>query len=260
MIISASRRTDLPAFHASWFMDRVRAGFCLVPNPMYPKKSTAVDLTPSEVDAIVFWTKNPRPLMADLPELTQRGYKFYFQYTVTGYGETFEPRVPALGETIETFRELAESTPVVWRYDPILFTPTRTPTYHAERFGEIARALKGSTSRVVVSIVDLYGHAKRNLRQSVASRPDGFDAAIASMVETATECGMQIQSCSEELQGYGIEPGKCIDGELLKELFDLKVTRQKDPSQRKACGCVKSRDIGTYGTCKHGCKYCYAVR
>jgi hypothetical protein len=260
MIISCSRRTDIPAFFAPWLMNRIAAGYCTVPNPMNPRQIARVSLAPPDVCAIVFWTKNAAPLLPHLSELSERGYHYTFQYTFTGYGRALEPHVPGIGQTVSTFTALATRLGperVVWRYDPIVVGPGLSLEHHVTRFRELASLLRGTTTSVVVSILDLYKKTQRHLAgvQEVTPHPEtlpGFGDTMAALATTAAEHGMEIKSCAEEidLRPFGIAAGKCADS----------VGQRKDPSQRAACGCVTSRDIGAYDTCKHGCRYCYATR
>ena len=274
MIISASRRTDIPAFFTDWFMDRVRAGYCEVVNPYRADQVSRVSLLPEDVDVIVFVTRDARPLLPHLPELDARGLRYCFQYTLTGYPRALEARTPAVEEALDTLRRLVEHVGpdrLLWRYDPILFTDLTPPHYHAEQFARLATALHGLTRRVTVSIMDEYRWvtARLNrLEQSGVSRlpiepeSDEFGGLLRSLAATAHAHGMEIASCAEplDLQRYGIATGKCIDDAYLRRVFHIDVTRRKDPSQRKPCGCVISKDIGAYNTCRHGCLYCYATR
>lgn len=275
MIISASRRTDIPAFFKDWFMNRIREGYCTFLNPMNAHHVVRVDLRPEQVDIIVFWTKNPTPLIPHLPELDERGYRYYFQYTVNGYGPDLEPRVPPLPESVSTFRHLADligSRKVIWRYDPIIFSGRTTPRYHLDRFAEIAAQLKGYTTRAVVSIVDEYRAAvsrlKRLAEQSdfqgklAMPAPEELADFFIEMSTIAHSNNMEIFSCAEELDldAYGIRHGRCIDDAYIADVFGLVLRASKDKSQRAACGCIASRDIGMYDTCLHDCAYCYATR
>ena len=274
MIISASRRTDLPAFYARWFINRVRAGYCLVPNPFNPQQISRISLAPEDVDVIVFWTRHPRPLFPYLQELDERGYRYYFQYTLMDNPRALDARTPSLEVALDTFRELARRIGpqrVIWRYDPIVFSNLTSPEFHARTYARIARALRGYTRRSVISLVDAYRKSERRLRalasQGIAlTAPDAlpqeeFDRLMQRLVESAHNNDMQITSCAEEidLQGYGIQPGKCVDDEYIRQVFGIDVTHTKDPTQRAACGCVVSRDIGVYDTCPFECQYCYAT-
>jgi len=274
VIVSASRRTDIPKFFAEWFMDRVRAGSCMCPNPFNPKQVFEVSLRPEDVDVIVFWSKDPEPLLPHLHELDRRGFRYYFQFTLNGYPPFLEPGVPPLERTLATFRRLSEAVSperVIWRYDPIVLTSATDASYHERRFREIATALAGKTRRVVISLVDDYRGSRARLARlasqgiQVAQRCSADDpptaGLLATMARVAADSGMEIVTCAEEksLESLGIKPGKCIDDEYIARVFGIRVPGKKDPGQRAACGCVVSRDIGVYGTCRHGCLYCYAV-
>jgi hypothetical protein len=274
MILSCSRRTDVPAFYAEWLGERLREGFCVVPNPFNPKQESRLSLQPEDVDAIVFWTRHARPLFPLLGELDRRGYRHYFLYTITGYDRRLEPRVPALSVALETFRELARRRPagsVVWRYDPIVLGEAYPPEEHLLRFREIASALEGHAKRVVISLMDLYRKTERRVAEvlewgsEVAREPEdwpGLDELLAALAGIAREHGLTIEACSEarDFSALGIERAKCIDDRLLTELFGGEWPAKKDPGQREACGCVPSRDIGVNDTCLFGCRYCYATR
>jgi hypothetical protein len=274
MIISASRRTDIPAFYAQWFINRVRAGYCTVPNPFNPRQVAHVPLGPEDVDVFVFWTRNPRPLFPYLAELDQRGYRYYFQYTLLDNPSTMDTHTPPLDVSLRTFCELAEQVgadKLIWRYDPIVLTTAIGATFHTQTYARIARALQGHTYRSVISFVDVYRKAQARLRDMAQEgyklaaydgRPSKrFDELLRSLVQTATDCDMEIVSCAEtiDLRKYGVRPGKCVDDDFISLVFGLTVTAKKDRSQRKPCGCVISNDIGMYDSCLFGCQYCYAT-
>jgi len=272
MIISASRRTDIPAFYSDWLMDKIRKGFCSTANPFNPNQITEISLKPEFVDVIVFWTKNANPLMMHLTELDDRGYKYYFQYTVNGYPELLEPKIPPIDECLSTFRELSNKIgpeKVIWRYDPIIFTNLTDTDYHLNKFEQIANNLAGYTNRVVVSIFDEYRGALARLSKlankgvQVTQLPetDAFNTFSKRLFEIAKATNMEITSCAEnKFDPSIIKPGKCIDNELIMKVFNIDVSNEKDKHQRAECGCVQSKDIGVYDTCQHGCVYCYARR
>lgn len=271
MIISASRRTDIPAFFSSWFMNRVRDGYCTTFNPFNRKQVTYVSLRPEDVEVIVFWTKNPWPLMSHLHELDSAGLNYYFQYTMNGYPKVLEANLPNLQECIDTFANLADAIgpeKVIWRYDPILFSNLTDLGYHQERFASLAESLRGKTKRVVISVVDNYRKATYNFRRlaerGVHVESDVGERQLARLmqfiVRTAGENGLSVFSCAEtlDLEQYGVRRGKCVDDDYIREVLGIDVTRDKDKNQRPECGCVISKDIGAYDTCLHGCSYCYA--
>lgn len=271
IIISASRRTDIPAFYSQWFINRIREGYCTVFNPFNRHQVNRISLNPSDVDVIVFWTKNAWPLMVHLDELDERGFKYYIQYTINGYPFQLEPNIPQLDTTIETFSQLATklgSDKVIWRYDPILISNISGYDYHFKQFEKIARYLRGKTHRVIISIVDDYrktANKFKNLKKQdifVVKEPNYQEIRILmrSLSDLARKNGMEIFSCAEtiNLESDGIPPGKCIDDQYILRTFGLDVARVKDKSQRLECGCIKSKDIGIYNTCLYSCAYCYA--
>jgi len=270
MLISASRRTDIPAFYADWFMNRLEAGFVLTRNPFNSRQIRRVELRPDAVEAIVFWTRNPTRLLPYLDRIDALGYRYYFQFTLTGYPRALERATPALPRAIRVFRHLSERLGpkrVIWRFDPILLTNLTPPAELLRLFAFLARALAGHTRRVVISFADLPPRITANLRkvpeltwQDITDQPAPLLELAARLAELARAHGMQIQTCAEplELGQFGIARGKCIDEALLAELFDLRLSPAKDPGQREACRCIRSVDIGAYDSCPHGCIYCYA--
>jgi DNA repair photolyase len=271
MIISASRRTDIPAFYSEWFSERVKDGYLLVRNPFNAHQIRHVTLSPETVSAIVFWTRNPKNIFHLLSTLDKEGFNYYFQYTITGYPRVFEKSVPSPLQAIETFLHLSDLIGpgrVVWRYDPILLSNTLTIDEHKRLFSKIASLLAGKTIRSVISFADFYQKTEKNLSKIPNEKYDDitkqkellYDLS-AFMAKTAESNGMSITSCAEivDLSSIGIPHGKCIDEKILSEEFGLNVSSVKDSGQREACGCIKSIDIGEYNTCLHGCSYCYAT-
>lgn len=274
MIISASRRTDLPAFYTPWFMNRVRAGYCGVPNPYNPAQVSYVSLRPDDVDVIAFWSRDPRPMFAHLDELEGRGMRSYFMVSLLNYPPPIDMGSPSLGRSLDTLETLSRRTGpdrVVWRYDPILLSDVTPPEFHLQNFERLAGALSGVTRRVIVSFYTPYAKADGRMQalagmgarliEPAGPRQPWFGGLLRGMAEIAQRNGMAIQSCAEkrDLAPYGILPGKCIDDEFIFKVFGLRVADRKDPGQRDACGCVLSRDIGMYDTCLFGCPYCYAT-
>lgn len=271
MIISASRRTDIPAFYSEWFMNRVRAGFLLSRNPFNAHQIKRISLLRKDVEVIVFWTRNPYHLMPYLQELDKKGYLYYFQYTITGYPRILEKSVPNTYKAIETFIELSSkigSDRVIWRYDPILLSNLLPIDEHKRIFYKIAKALAGKTKRVVVSFSDFYKKTERNLNgiegliySDITKDGNALLDLSRYMQAVSSEFGMEIQSCAEtvDLSCAEVSHGKCVDDQLINKIFGVDVNRVKDKNQREACGCVKSFDIGVYNTCLHGCSYCYAT-
>lgn len=275
MIISASRRTDIPAYYAEWFMNRIDAGYCAVPNPFNRNQVSYISLDPENVEAIVFWTRNPARLMPRLTELDQKISKYYFQFTLVNNPKEIDPHSASLKKSISTFQQLADQIGkerVIWRYDPIFLSNITGFQYHIDQYCQIAEMLKGYTNRSVISFVDSYRKAGKRIKDldKLGIKPlpseslllEDIKEFVSQLVVSAETNGMEIQSCAENINliSFGIQPGKCIDDALIRRLFKNNPTSKKDPSQREECGCVASRDIGVYDSCLNGCVYCYATK
>lgn len=263
MILSASRRTDLPCAHAEWLCARFRAGETLVRNPMNPRRVSRVSLRREDVDGIVFWSKNPRPLMARLDAFD--GYAYYFQFTLNGYGPEIEPNLPGVAERLATFRALSGKIGperVLWRYDPILLSRVHSEAWHEDCFGRLAEALRGCTQRATISFLDIYARNRSRLLQAGAAAPDGetMHRLAAKIARTARANGMEPCACAEatDFGGCGVARARCVDAELLGRIGGIPLRAPRDPNQRAECGCAVSVDLGTYNTCPNGCVYCYA--
>ncbi|MDE6387431.1 MAG: DUF1848 domain-containing protein [Lachnospiraceae bacterium] len=264
MILSVSRRTDIPNYYSDWFLNRIKEGYLYVRNPMNAHQVSKIILSPELVDCIVFWTKNPEPMLDRLEELAP--YPFYFQFTLTGYGSDIECNVPhKKRRMIPIFQELSRrigQERVIWRYDPILFTQKYTPEYHLKAFEQIADAIRGYTSKCVISFVDAYTkNAKSMAALAPYMLPDGELTAFAGEIaRIAAENSMRVGSCAEkiDLADCGIEHNCCIDKELIEKITGSCIQAGKDKNQRIECGCVESIEVGTYDTCRNDCLYCYA--
>lgn len=275
MIISASRRTDIPAFYSDWFMERIRAGYFLRVNPYNRRQVSGFSLQPDDVDAICFWTKNPRPLLPSLAELDARGLRYYFQFTLNPYDRRFEPLLASRDERLATFRQLAArigSNRVIWRYDPVILSSATPVAWHLAQAEQLARQLHRSTSRLMFSFCDFYGNGRGRLYRTLAAA--GISLTDITAPEHAAELAalthgfkaiadryaLQIVTCSEaiNLSAAGIEPGACIDARLINALFGRTITTGRDRHQRPACGCAASVDMGSYNCCPSRCIYCYA--
>ena len=265
MIISASRRTDIPAYYSGWLINRIKAGFVLVRNPRNPRQVSKILLSPEHVRGIVFWTKNPANMMKYLSELND--YMYYFQFTLTPYGRDIEPNLPSKpDELIQIFKQLSVTlgaNRVIWRYDPILINEKYTMDYHYRAFEKISEALASFTKKVIISFIDPnYRNVKRHISQlRLKDFEDEQKVELAkNLVGIAARYGLVVESCSGkiDLQRFGIGPSRCIDYKLFEELLGCEISASKDKFQRPECGCMPSIDIGVYNTCLHGCKYCYA--
>ena len=268
MILSVSRRTDIPAFYGEWFLNRLKEGFVLVRNPVNPKQVSRIALNRETVDCIVFWTKNPRNFMEHLKEL--KDYPFYFQFTLNGYGVEMEPGIPDKTKwMIPLFQELSRQIGKdrnIWRYDPVLISEQYSLEWHIHKFEEMAAALEGYTDRVVISFLDLYRKIQKKLaHMGVRTLTEEEIVSFAEASgKAARKHGMEIVTCAEKytqrynLSRFGICPGSCVDYRLVEKVIGMDISVDKDKNQRPECGCAASIDIGAYDTCPNGCVYCYA--
>jgi hypothetical protein len=268
-VISASRRTDIPAFYPQWFMNRIRSGYVRWLNP-FSKATYHVSLRPEDVSAIVFWSKNFIPLLPFLDELDAGGYGMIFHFTITGLPKIFEPNVPDADELVECARILSDrygSESVIWRYDPVLMSSITDHEYHIDRFRYLCSKLEGTIRTCYFSFAVFYGKVLRNTQLLKSETGiECYDLPVddrVSLANTLTEIAAEhrIEMCSccgDYLVGGKIKKAHCVDSELLQHLFPDKIGTLAQRPTRKECGCYESKDIGTYGTCPHGCIYCYA--
>lgn len=265
MILSVSRRTDIPACYPDWFMRRLREGYAMVRSPFNLRQVSRVSLSREAVDCIVFWTKNPAPMLPHLPEIARMGYPCLFQVTLNPYGTDVERALPPLHARVEAMRTLAGflgSERVTWRYDPILLSADCTVDWHVRQFAALAQALEGCTERCVISFLDVYDKIRRRLREQGLRAPEEVEVRqiARALAQAAASHGMKIQTCAEhyDLSDLGVEHGACIDGQVISRILGKPLKLRRDAGQRSACGCVASVDIGAYNTCGNGCVYCYA--
>lgn len=264
MIISASRRTDIPAYYSEWFINRIKDKYLYVRNPMNIYQIGKINLDTSVVDGIVFWTKNPIPMIDKLDLL--KDYVFYFQYTLTAYGPEIEPGLPSKNKyLIPAFCDLSRKVGkerVVWRYDPIFINDTYTLDYHKKYFRILASKIGRYTEKCTISFLDMYKNTTRNIQPfgiKTLSEEEQIEL-MGEFAKIADEYGFYIDTCAEEvdLSHLGIMHACCIDKDRFERIGDYKLEVKKDSNQREICGCIASVDIGTYNTCKNGCVYCYA--
>lgn len=274
-IISVSRRTDIPAYYADWFLQQVEQGYVTYPNPL-SFKPVRLSLRPAEVLFIVFWTRNPRPLekhLDRLDELYQRAY--YFHFTINGLPKKIESHNPPVDFAIETFLRLAARYPrqVFWRYDPIVLSDLTPPGYHVEQFGQLAERLRGATTRCYFSFVSWYQKVQRNFAKAqgeygIAFRDAELGERLALMRQLAPIAAannMTLYSCCQdalcEIRSggvTGVAKAHCVDIETIHEMAPARYRQLRAAPTREDCGCYESRDLGYYDSCPHGCIYCYA--
>jgi hypothetical protein len=286
VIISASRATDIPAFFSTWFLNRLQAGYMRWSNPFNTNQVQYVSFR--NVRVIVFWSKNPRPLIRYLPEIDAKGINYYIQFTLNDYeNEGLEPNVPSLLQRVETFKAMAEqlgAKRVIWRYDPLILTDSLTIDVLIDRIARLAIMLRGYTEKLVISFADIniYKKVQNNLVRQQIRYHEFTPALMTELAQRLSvlnrEWHLKIATCAEgiDLDQFEIGHNRCIDDNLMIELFkndaallnflgyerdifgDSSKAYLKDKGQRKACGCIVSKDIGMYDTCHHLCTYCYA--
>ena len=270
MIISASYRTDIPAFYGDWFLRRVAEGRCRTVNP-YNGKPSDIPLTRDRVDGIVFWTRNAAPFLAGLEQLAAAGYPFVVHTTLTGYPRALERSVASVEASLETMRRIARRygpRALVWRYDPVMATSLTPPAWHRETFASLARQLAGCTDEVVLSYVQVY--AKTRVNSDRAAGRFGFTwqdppaeekrALLGDLAEIARDAGLTASLCAQpELMGPGLTEARCIDAARLSDIAGRPIAAETK-GNRPGCRCARAHDVGAYDTCPHGCVYCYAVR
>ena len=279
VIVSASRRTDIPAFHAEWFGERLRAGSVKWTNPF---NGLPQYVSFARTRAIVFWTKNPKPLLPYLGDLDRQGLDYYFQFTLNDYeAEGLEPHLPSLEERIKTFADLSGCvgrSRVIWRYDPLLLADGLDVDRLVERVARVGELVHPFTEKLVIAFADVERYVRVRTRLRRYGRgcrepsADEMRVFAEKLVTAARPWGLAIATCAEaiDLEDLGIEKNRCVDDGLLARLFpdDAELLRflgpeatrhgLKDKGQRKECGCIVSKDIGAYDTCPHLCRYCYA--
>jgi len=263
MIISASRRTDIPSYYSDWFFNRIKERFVYVRNPMNIHQISKISLEPDLVDCIVFWSKNPKPMIEKLQLIDE--YSYYFQFTLNPYERDIEINLPFKKEIIETFKKLSDKIgpeKVIWRYDPILLNDKYTLSYHIDNFEKLASILNGYTEKVIFSFIDFYKRITENIKLinafEITTEEKNIIAEKFSGI--AKKNNLLIDTCAEDidLSRYGISHARCIDDRLISKIIGYNFIAEKDKNQRLECGCIKSIDIGEYNSCSNGCVYCYA--
>ena len=271
MIISASYKTDIPAFYGEWFRNRLHAGFCRMTNPYNKNQRYLVSLHKEDVDGFIFWTKNLIPFVDTLDEVYQQSFPFVVQYTINGYPRSLETRVVDANQSVESFRAASEkygAKALVWRYDTIILSTITDADFHRDNFAHLASQLAGSTDEVVVSFMQLYKKTRLNLDE--AARAHNFDwydplpevkrGLLSDLVEIAAGHDIRLSICTQpNLMVPGASEARCVDAQRLINVAG-RPFQSRIKGMRLECGCYESKDIGEYDTCPHGCVYCYAVR
>jgi DNA repair photolyase len=292
VIVSASRSTDIPAFYSDWLINRIKEGYVKWKNPF---NGVPLYVSFEKTRLFVFWSKNHKPLLKHLDFLDEKDYNYYFQFTLNDYdAEKLEPNVPNVQSRIETFIKLSERVSkekVIWRFDPLILTDKTGIDELLRKVENVGNQLNGYTNKLVFSFADikLYNKVQNNLRKNSIPYQEFNERTMnefaAGLQQLNKDWHFELATCAEQipLEKYGITHNKCIDDDLMIRLFPddkvlmdflgVKITppdmfnpdgtiekkrNNKDSGQRKFCGCIMSKDIGEYNTCRHSCEYCYA--
>ena len=262
MIINTGGRTDTVQYYTEWLLNRFSEGYVLSRNPLFPNKVTRYELTPDKVDCVVFCSKDYRPILPRLHEITDR-FNTYFHYTITAYGRDVEPGVPSIDESIDTLVELSGivgGQRVAWRYDPVLLTDKYTVETHLETFESMAERLHPHIDRCIFSFVEMYRKLERNMPEILPLGDEDKDELARGLGGIAKRLGMTIQTCGTngDYTRYGILKSGCMTLDILGRANGMEFRDLKHRGMREGCHCIESRDIGAYDTCLNGCRYCYA--
>lgn len=261
MILFVSGRCDIPAYYSEWFFNRLSAGFVDVRNPFNPHQISRIPLTEQNVDAVLFCTKNPIPLLKRLDEIP---FPYLMHVTLTPYHRDIEPNVIDKQEVLNAIKTISErigKDRIVVRYDPILLTKRYTIEYHLKAFEKLAKEISNIVSTIIISFVDLYKNTKENTDQMglIEMQENDMKVLAHGIGSISKQYGIHVQTCGEdiELNDYGIDKGACVSKEIMEALLHRPYDVPKGKPVRN-CKCLPFVDIGDYNACAHLCKYCYA--
>jgi hypothetical protein len=269
MVISASRRTDIPAFFNDWFLSSMKRGHVVVRNPYNYSQQRTISLSPSDVGAFVFWTRWPLPFFSSLDYLDRKHIPYYIMITINNYPRILEPDTPPvekLGPVLDELASRIGPERIIWRYDPIVLSAETNLSFHKVNFDRLLRLTAGKCERVITSYLDLYRKVRKRF-EKIGFVPEVPQRGTSEWIDlnhhlaaAAEGAGLQIQSCAEPCDAIPtpIKKGKCVDDELINRCLGGYLVFAKDKNQRRWCSCHRSVDIGTYGSCGFRCEYCYA--
>lgn len=262
MILNTGGRTDTVQYYTDWLLQRFSEGYVLTRNPMFPSKVIRYELTPDKVDCVVFCSKNYKPILPRLHEITDR-FHTYFHYTITAYGRDIEPGVPSIEESMETLKALSRlvgKQRIAWRYDPVLLTKENTIGRHLETFERMAGELAPYIDRCIFSFVEMYKKLEVNMPELIPLSCQDMESLAQGLGSIAKKYGISIQTCGTngDYTRYGIHASGCMTLDILGKANGITFRSRKHKGTRQGCHCIESRDIGAYDTCLNGCKYCYA--
>lgn len=260
--INAGGRTDIVNYYSEWLLKRFQEGFVYSRNPFSPNVINKYILSSDLVDCVVLCSKNYRPILERLHEISDK-FNIFCHYTITAYGKDIEPKVPDIDESIETLIKLSKivgKERISWRYDPILLTEKYTIERHCETFEYMAEKISPYISFCIFSFVELYKKLDRNMPEIIPFTPADKETLLTNLGAAAKKYNLRIQTCAlnEDYSKYGISQSGCITSEILSKANNINFKKVPHKGNRENCKCMPSRDIGAYDTCLNGCKYCYA--
>ena len=262
MIINTGGRTDTVQYFTEWLLRRFSEGYVFSRNPLFPSKVTRYELTPDKVDCVIFCSKNYKPILPRLHEITDR-FHTYFYYTITAYDKDIEPGVPSISESMDILLELSElvgKQRIAWRYDPVLLTKKYTVEHHMETFERMSNVLAPHIDRCIFSFVEMYRKLESNMPELIPLSVYDMDILAQGLGTIAQKYGIHLQTCGTngDFTRYGIHASGCMTLEMIGKANGILFKELKHKGMRQGCHCFESRDIGAYDTCMNGCKYCYA--
>ena len=262
MIINTGGRTDTVQYYSEWLLNRFSEGYVLSRNPLFPKKISRYELNAEVVDCVIFCSKNYKPILPRLHEITDK-FNTYFFYTITAYGRDLEPGVPSLQESVATLKELSGlvgKQRLAWRYDPVLLTKKYTIERHQETFEYLASELSPYVDTCIFSFIEMYKKVELNMPEVIPLTREDIETLAYHLGTIAQKYQLPIQICGtdEDFARYGIRLSGCMKLEVLGRANGIHFKNLKHKGMRHGCHCIESRDIGAYETCPNGCKYCYA--
>ena len=262
MILNTGGRTDTVQYYTKWLLKRFEEGYVLSRNPLFPNKVTRYELTPDQVDCVVFCSKDYEPILNNLTDITSR-FHTYFHYTITAYGKDIEPGVPSIEKSMDTLKRLSAlvgKQRVAWRYDPVLLTKEHTLQTHLDTFERMAKELAPFVDRCIFSFVEMYKKLEVNMPELIPLTDADKTSLAKGLGEIAAKYGLYLQTCGTngDYSQYGIHSSGCMTLDILGGANGVVFKDLKHKGMREGCHCIESRDIGAYDTCMNGCKYCYA--
>ena len=273
-IVSASRRTDIPAFYMPWFMDCVEKKRFILKNP-YSGKISTLFFTPQTIAAIFFWSKDYSIFLDSKygDKLIKKGFELFFHYTLNSNEKILEPGIKTnIEKRCENLGILSQkfgSERIFLRFDPIVFYKDKNNQIknNLHEFEYImTKASESGIKRVIVGFTDIYKKLKQRETKNKISFLDIKDekkiSILKKMKKITDPLNINMNLCCETIKGADdfIKREPCISSEYINKILKTDLSTAKDPGQRKDCCCSKSKDIGSYRDhpCRHNCLYCYA--